>query len=539
MKFKTYPKFSIVRYTIELELLLSSCIDLLLDVIHLDVKNKEEKFANIFSYRNEYNSDVDSLTTCLITTIINDIENEIISQNLIKEILFWDLKNKTILIKNNTNIRNVLNNLIKQAEPIKKLFGYVSQPYQSLSCKLLELNPYKYGGYSIDVVTSEMSCPILPITWLANSGNLYPIDSDGIYISNVFLDLLKVKEDEFVIHEWHLDNNDAIQGYVINDRLIPLCDITSHVSEISLPYFYFDMIENVFSKEGQGYLCHKPENFREDAKNNDFVKILGNLECNFYLKDDTLISDRYMHYFEKVVSVDSLKHFQNTHIYTNSNVDASNTLLGIYTSEKINNNFHLIHWISRQKDGDLYNHYHTDLPMEYQAKMVYALKPEYSFYFVRKYFEDILELVLKELNVRYLLNRSLASSTDHQVDAILVANNKLLILEAKTRLSVKTIEDSIKKAERLYPIWQETFPNALVEYITIAQFSDDVIGAIKYFLHENAKHIDAETGLFAYDFDIKLTQFENFKIKFVSEPTYAKLKGTISKLIYNDETTID
>ena len=177
--------------------------------------------------------------------------------------------------------------------------------------------------------------------------------------------------------------------------------------------------------------------------------------------------------------------------------------------------------------------------MEYQAKMVYALKPEYSFYFVRKYFEDILELVLKELDVRYLLNRSLASSTDHQVDAILVANNKLLILEAKTRLSVKTIEDSIKKAERLYPIWQETFPNALVEYITIAQFSDDVIGAIKYFLHENAKHIDAETGLFAYDFDIKLTQFENFKIKFVSEPTYAKLKGTISKLIYNDETTID
>jgi hypothetical protein len=71
MKFKTNPKFSIIRYTIELEQLLSSYIDLLLDVICLDVKTKEEKFANIFSYKNEYNFDIDSLVACFITTIIN------------------------------------------------------------------------------------------------------------------------------------------------------------------------------------------------------------------------------------------------------------------------------------------------------------------------------------------------------------------------------------------------------------------------------------------------------------------------------------
>lgn len=531
MKFKTNPKFSIIRYTIELEQLLSSYIDLLLDVIRLDVKTKEEKFANIFSYKNEYNFDIDSLVACFITTIINDIENKIISQKLIGEILFWDLKNKTILIDKKTKVKNILNNLIKEVGPIEILFSYVLEPYQDFLFKLLPLNPYKYGGCCVNVFYADMDYPIVPITWLPDQGNSFPIDSESIYVSNDFSKLLKTNDKELIIYEWYWDNNDDVQGYVINGILVPLCDITPYITKERLPAFYFKMVESVYSKDSAKYSCKKPDDFIKEAKNNNFVKLLGNLECNFYLKDDNLISNKYSHYFERVISHDSLNYVQNNHIYTNSHVADSDTILGIYTPEKIGDNFHLLHWISSEENGDKYEHYHGDRPENYDVKSVYALKPKYSFYFVRKYYEDILDAILFELNCSYILNRSFRSAVDYEVDAIILCDNKIVIIEAKTRLSAKTIEDVIQKIRRLHPVWKETFPDVKVEYITIAQFSDNLDKSIDYFLPEKARKTDFYTKLFRYRFNIKMQQFDDVTIKFIAEPSYNKMRNALAKII--------
>ena len=531
MKFKTNPKFSIIRYTIELEQLLSSYIDLLLDVICLDVKTKEEKFANIFSYKNEYNFDIDSLVACFITTIINDIENKIISQKLIGEILFWDLKNKTILIDKKTKVKNILNNLIKEVGPIEILFSYVLEPYQDFLFKLLPLNPYKYGGCCVNVFNADMDYPIVPITWLPDQGNSFPIDSESIYVSSDFSKLLKTNDKELIVYEWYWDNNDDVQGYVINGILVPLCDITPYITKERLPAFYFKMVESVYSKDSAKYSCKKPDDFIKEAKNNNFVKLLGNLECNFYLKDDNLISNKYSHYFERVISHDSLNYVQNNHIYTNSHVADTNTVLGIYTPEKIGDNFHLLHWISNKENDNKCEHYHGDRPQKYDVKSVYALKPEYSFYFVRKYYEDILDAILFELNCSYILNRSFRSAVDHEVDAIILCDNKIVIIEAKTRLSAKTIEDAIQKIRRLHPVWKETFPDVKVEYITIAQFSDNLDKSIDYFLPEKARKTDFYTKLFRYRFNIKMQQFDGVEIKFISEPSYNKMRNALAKII--------
>lgn len=536
MRFKLSTTYSIIKYSIDLELLLSSCIELLLDVLNLDLSTKEEKFRTIFSYGDAaciemYHPDF------LITQVISDIEQEllVLCQSQTNQMSILDIKNKIIIVKSNVqdkDIKAILNKWIRNIEPLKILFDYVSESYKYLLQRLLPLNPYKFGGCCVAIESSvKMISSMVPIEWVTGFGESYVGELENVYISDDFLKLLGKSDQELVVAEWQTDTFDSLQGYVINDILVPLCDITPYITKERLPAFYFKMLENVYSKDSAKYSCKRPDDFIKEAKKNSFVKLLGNLECNFYLKDDNLICNRYSHYFERVISHDSLKHVQNTHIYTNSHVADSDTVLGIYTPEKIGDNFHLLHWISSKENNDKCEHYHGDSPQNYDIKSVYALKPEYSFYFVRKYYEDILDSILCELNCSYILNRSFESAVNHEVDAIILCDNKIVIIEAKTRLSAKTIEDVIKKTKHLHPVWKETFPDVKVEYITIAQFSDNLDKTIDYFLPDKTRKTDFYTGLFRYRFNIKMQQFDGVEIKFISEPSYNKMRNALAKII--------
>ena len=536
MKFKLCSKYSIIKYSIDLEQLLSSCIDLLLDIVSLLGYTNEDRFGAVFSYE-EQNSDITNQSDSLIARVISDVEERMLTmcQSQVNQICLLDIKNKTILVSSDISIKDlkgILNKVITDIGPIKMLFNYVVDPHKDLLNRLLQLNPYKYGGTCVNIpYDMRMDSPILPVDWFEKIGDLYPTERDSIYLSDDFLCSLNTSIHEVEISECYLDCNDSMIGYVINRMFIPLCDITSHVNRNYMAAFYFKMIENIYSKENVKYSCKKPDDFIKEAKKNSFVKLLGNLECNFYLKDDNLICNKYSHYFERVISHDSLKHVQNTHIYTNSHVADTNTVLGIYTPEKIGDNFHLLHWISNKENDNKCEHYHGDNPKSYDIKSVYALKPEYSFYFVRKYYEDILDTILSELNCSYILNRSFESAVNHEVDAIILCDNKIVIIEAKTRLSAKTIEDAIKKTRHLHPVWKETFPDVKVEYITIAQFSDNLDKTIDYFLPDKTRKTDFYTGLFRYRFNIKMQQFDGVEIKFISEPSYNKMRNALAKII--------
>ena len=99
MRFKLSTTYSIIKYSIDLELLLSSCIELLLDVLNLDLSTKEEKFRTIFSYGDEaciekYHPDF------LITQVISDIEQEflVLCQSQTNQMSILDIKNKIIIV---------------------------------------------------------------------------------------------------------------------------------------------------------------------------------------------------------------------------------------------------------------------------------------------------------------------------------------------------------------------------------------------------------------------------------------------------------
>ena len=178
MKFKLCSKYSIIKYSIDLEQLLSSCIDLLLDIVSLLGYTNEDRFGAVFSYE-EQNSDITNQSDSLIARVISDVEERMLTmcQSQVNQICLLDIKNKTILVSSDISIKDlkgILNKVITDIGPIKMLFNYVVDPHKDLLNRLLQLNPYKYGGTCVNIpYDMRMDSPILPVDWFEKIGDLY------------------------------------------------------------------------------------------------------------------------------------------------------------------------------------------------------------------------------------------------------------------------------------------------------------------------------------------------------------------------------
>ena len=122
MKFKLCSKYSIIKYSIDLEQLLSSCIDLLLDIVSLLGYTNEDRFGAVFSYE-EQNSDITNQSDSLIARVISDVEERMLTmcQSQVNQICLLDIKNKTILVSSDISIKDlkgILNKVITDIGPI-------------------------------------------------------------------------------------------------------------------------------------------------------------------------------------------------------------------------------------------------------------------------------------------------------------------------------------------------------------------------------------------------------------------------------------
>lgn len=326
-------------------------------------------------------------------------------------------------------------------------------------------------------------------------------------------------------------------GFRINGIVYPLKDRSWLFKDSEKLSASYKRLCDVYAKHQIQKIGDKAlEEFVSYAFEPNFCQMLSQIKCNYYLPSQCAIDEKYKCLFDTVQLYEKIEDFDGIHIFTNTGEGEHD--LGLYTNPKIGKHYHLRHWY-KQTDGDKIEHYTSETtPSSERPNVIYALKPRYSYYFMHKYFEDVLKYILKDLNYEFSENCEYVSpqqdnATICEADFIVKRPDKITIIEAKTCLSNETLTDAINnKVKVMIKMFRSMFPGVKFEFLLVSQLSSNELGPVDYFINADAKKkLNDYNGMSSYEFDINVDMDAGVTLKCISHPDLNTLKEMIKKAI--------
>ena len=267
-----------------------------------------------------------------------------------------------------------------------------------------------------------------------------------------------------------------------------------------------------------------------------FCQMISQIKCNYYLPSQCTIDEKYKCLFDTVQLYEKIDDFDGIHIFTNTGEGEHD--LGLYTNPKRGKHYHLRHWYKQTVNGNIEHYTSEATPSAERPNVIYALKPRYSYYFMHKYFEDVLKCILTDLDYEFSDNCEYVSpqqdnATICEADFIVKRPDKIIIIEAKTCLSNETLTDTINnKVKVMSEMFGNMFPGVRFEYLLVSQLSSNELGPVDYFINADAKKkLNDYNGMSSYEFEINVNSESGVSLKCISHPDLNRLKELIKKSI--------
>lgn len=458
--------------------------------------------------------------------------------------LLFILKSEKILVSANERNLGVIQNIISK-------FGIINNFQTKLKGEYLKsatTNFSKFDKTSFYQSSSWISvdkkdivyCPVMNFNFIDTD----KIESDLCERNDIWVNVQQVKKQfnvELKFESFELiksKGTNVILGFRVDNYFFSLIlDIKSLIRKENIVEFYWLLIiRDVYRQQPpvSKSLSVTIEEFNKVAKQEDFINLLSFLKKNLYLQDK-VIDIQYDVFFDSVISINALQHIEDYEFYLPNLDNEEKSILGIYKEIKKPNEtfYNLIHWINN-KDNNKYNHFHKEEPQERRKKALKALKPEISFYFRSKFFEDYVFSILQDLGLKFTSNYHLLlkDNTLFEIDYLINVGNDIYIVETKTKMSSHYIEAFEKKSEKILSELKDF--EGSIKFLLISAFSDDNCELYKYYI-ENSILPELNThreGLSTktYCFNIPIYSQTNKVITCISEPVYDNLKKIISDI---------
>ncbi len=336
-----------------------------------------------------------------------------------------------------------------------------------------------------------------------------------------------------------LYDSSRIIGLKVDDYFLSFdFDLKSIISSEKIAEFYWLLIKrDVYRQQAKSLrsaLSVPVENFKRVVREENFINLLSNLKKNLYLQNQVL-EPQFEVFFDSVLSLSALKHIEDYEFYVPDINEADKSILGIYKEYKKPNEkyYNLIHWVTNKDNGN-YNHFHEEDLKPKQKNLLKAIKPEISFYFRSKFFEDYLYSILKELELEFTANYNLIlkDETACEIDFLIYYNSTIYFIEAKTKMSSFYIDSYEKKCNKILNNLNGIEDK--VKFILISAFSDENCEQYKYYIEKSDKPelnvIRPGLATKTYHFDVPIQSHAGHEITCISEPVYDKLKTIISNI---------
>jgi len=263
--------------------------------------------------------------------------------------------------------------------------------------------------------------------------------------------------------------------------------------------------------------------------------LLSYLKNNFYLDGTAKIDPEFNHFFNSVVSIEELEHLTDYHFLLSPSIEAE-TVLGVYTNVKKDKDYNLIHWLNHDGESKVSHYRSISSPKKKSKKFVSTLKPSICYYFLSKYFEDFVEIIIKENGYKYVNNHQFTINKEEytEADFLIETSTKITYVEAKTKISKFYIDGYLKRASQLIDKFKKLYDDGIeIKFLLIGSFSDSTVSDYQYFIDasgnkEKGYNISREgLNCIPYLFDVPIPDKEGKTITVIAEPEFEKLKHII------------
>ena len=543
MRWASKSELSIYTYKIDLDLLLSPIYHLVLDLVKGESQDKPfYVWANdAFKINEIYGKnklDEDVTEESFLIAISRFLEDYLYSQDncLENKGIKFLYRNKGLLIASaKSKPSNSLIKWIKQSGMIGKFFELVSHTsISSLKNTLIELMNEQYFGQSVKASeTGQLKGAFIKKDMVVGY-EIKPIDSESLWLCKEWQCKTEVREDT----EYGELTFTGFNGYGISigEYILPLDTIDQFVKPESASEYFWLMLNNVYALRNKrvSIFREKCKGFAEALKKSGFALLMNKLQYNLYLrKESQEIPEENKMFFEEVYNIEEFKEKTNQLLFTGSHlaeqIKSKQTMLGLYSTEKEGTEFNLRAWISvdtadKQRitkgEGDSFVNIQT----------VYALKPQYSYYFCKDYFEDMFAEVLKECGVVHLSNFEL-SKNDNPTNCYIEIDNMvrkqdgtIIYIENKTTMNRYNIEETLNEVSKFHEIMTDSYPNVRMEYLMVSPYQNETV-------EKGYSYFTKEEGCSVTDFKIPVARFDGVNLHCVVEPEFDKLIEKMKTLL--------
>lgn len=344
------------------------------------------------------------------------------------------------------------------------------------------------------------------------------------------------KDECFVVVDKNSENKNVI-GLKVNDHILLKynVDLKKYIKEENSNLYLWQLLKENYLRKREQHLYDSEliKIFKEKSKEGDFNKLLCNLKHNLYIDRIVPIKADYQCFFEEFIVLKNLNDLSNFNFFLpDENVEKE--LLGIYTEQKIGKKYNLLHYLKHKDDDYIEDFVNSESQTKGKIK-VHILKAELSFYFVEKYYEDIIEDLLTELNLDFVSNMELCinGQSKAEFDFVIFKDNKFYFLEAKTTLTKDNVYDTSKKynnnIEYLKKITNSDVQN--FNFILLGFLSNENIDNYRHFFtDENYNTPREEFAVTPYRFKVPFFSHQNLELECIAEPEISKLKEFIKEI---------
>jgi hypothetical protein len=509
--FNNYTLYKIVLNT-EFEKYLETVNTLIKDYLKEILQNKKkDKDEKIVKKRDkeikyfeigEFNHQLIDILKLKIYDLFKPINQDFIFFNIHSGYVLSN-ENKFNINKINLSIKEDLFNIIKDL--INKRITIDVSNYPILKSII---QSYKFNNvFNIDPIIKDIVC--LPVSSNLSAYEEMDLEMEDVILKDNFIKTASKistnckyrilfkdgKLQGFCLNQvyWYFDFNDIKDKIYQSDKLKWLF-LTRHLTKKN----------SNSEKVSKSHQKIKSE-FISKFKNSSFTATISDLTDWYYLTSDKELPSELFKYFEsnQIFHKISNEKFKDKAFVTN--LSNKGTAIGFYnhnhTGETPNN---LEYWVSLEKKDDKINVKHFPPNPNYAPRRieVKTLKPEFSFYLIKIFFEDFIEEILKQLKANKLIKdyiRNFDFQVDNrEIDFFVCLNDfKIIKIEAKKTLSKYNIDEQKRKDEKQY--LEDKF-KIISDYFLVGFKSDKTVrNTYHYFIGSediNSNDLDFKIPLF-------------------------------------------
>lgn len=530
------------KYTIDIENLLSPVYHLILDLIRERYPNLQfhEWGGEVFDIKKitgQIQVADDVSEESFLVLLSGYLEDYLYEQsNLLENIgvlLLYRTK-RFFIAQAKTKMQPLLINWIKKSGIIDNFFELInSLEINNIREPLAKLMNDQYFGNSIKITELDLKGSFIPKKIIEKYEEL-PIDEEAIWLCDNWKTKIGLEETS-QYNEVSFPNIDSF-GIAMGDWVLPT-EYVDHIvkSEYSTEYFWI-MLNDVYAHRNNRISKYRDKcsRFANALRETEFANLMTKLRYNLYLsKDDMEKHEEFKEFFEEVYNIERFKKEINHVLFTGSHVAEQvgnkQTMFGLYKTVKDNTEFNLRAWINVETDNS--QRLTTSNGEEkVEIKTVYALKPYYSYYFCKDYFEDMFEDMLTESGITSLSNFELYKSDDPkncfiEIDKMVKkTDGSLVYIETKTTLNRYNIEDTLNEVVKFHQIMINSYPNVQMKYLLVSLYYNETVeDGFSYFTNAEGSSVK--------DFKIPIARYNGIDLHCIVEPEYAKLKTKMEQLL--------